>query len=109
MLLTETLIVIYRTEIDTCEIESARDIDILQFAVNSGICMLLILTNVIDFDQIGPQWLTLTEFGVIGGVTVILIGALGIFCKQCWDLIIRREEEEEEEEEEVKWTRIKAM
>nr|XP_022322752.1 IgGFc-binding protein-like [Crassostrea virginica] len=59
-------------------------------------------TDKIDFDQIRPQWLTLTEFGVIGGVAVVLLGALGMCCKRCWGLIKNRDDDDDEEDEELR-------
>nr|XP_022322760.1 IgGFc-binding protein-like [Crassostrea virginica] len=56
----------------------------------------------IDFDQIRPQWLTLAEFGVIGGVAVVLLGALGMCCKRCWGLIKNRDDDDDEEDEELR-------
>ena len=68
-----------------------------------------ILANEIYFDQIRPKWLTLTEIGVIGGVAVVLVGALGMCCKRCWGLIKNRDDDDDEEDEELKRRRrIKA-
>ena len=59
----------------------------------------------IDFDRIRPQWLTLTKFSMIGGVAVVLLGALGVCCKRCLGLIKNRDDDDDDdddEEEEVR-------
>ena len=68
--------------------------------VQFGHLYIFILANEIYFDQIRPQWLTLTEYGVIGGVAVVLIGALGMCCKRCWGLIKNRDDDDDDEEDE---------
>ena len=70
--------------------------------VQFGHLCVFILANEIDFDQIRPQWLTLAEYGVIGGVAVVLVGALGMCCKRCWGLIKNRDDDDDEEDEELR-------
>ncbi|XP_061169976.1 uncharacterized protein LOC133179199 [Saccostrea echinata] len=45
-----------------------------------------------------PAWFTYTEYGIIGGVSVVVIGAIGVCCKKCLGLLGKRDDDEDEEE-----------
>lgn len=49
-------------------------------------------------DQIEPQWFTLTEIGIISGVSIVLLGAIGMCCKKCWGLLKDRDDDDDEDE-----------
>ncbi|XP_061169978.1 uncharacterized protein LOC133179200 [Saccostrea echinata] len=46
-----------------------------------------------------PPWLSFTEYVIIGGVTLVVIGTLGVCCKKCLGLLAKRDDDEDDEEE----------
>ncbi|XP_065933610.1 uncharacterized protein [Magallana gigas] len=51
-----------------------------------------------NMDEIRPQWFTLTEIGIISGVSIVVLGAFGMCCKKCWGLFKDRDDDDDEDE-----------
>lgn len=51
-----------------------------------------------DGDPLRPHWLTYTEYGIIGCVSLVSIGVLGMCCKKCFGLLAKRDDDDDEEE-----------
>lgn len=45
-----------------------------------------------------PQWFTLTEIGIISGVSIVVLGAIGMCCKKCWGLLKDRDDDDDDED-----------
>lgn len=53
-------------------------------------------------DEIRPQWFTLTEIGIISGVSIVVLGAIGMCCKKCWGLLKDRDDDDDEDEKQYR-------
>nr|XP_034302507.1 IgGFc-binding protein isoform X2 [Crassostrea gigas] len=51
-----------------------------------------------SMDERRPQWFTLTEIGIISGVSIVVLGAIGMCCKKCWGLLKDRDDDDDEDE-----------
>ncbi|XP_062622358.1 uncharacterized protein LOC134283860 [Saccostrea cucullata] len=53
-----------------------------------------------DEDPERPVWLSYTEYGIIGCVSVVVIGVIGLCCKRCFGLLAKRSDDDDDDEEE---------
>ncbi|XP_062622357.1 uncharacterized protein LOC134283859 [Saccostrea cucullata] len=59
----------------------------------------------ISEDPRHPVWLSYTEYGIIGGVTLVAFGAISLCCKKCLGLLAKRDDDDEEEEKQEEYRR----
>ncbi|XP_065929401.1 uncharacterized protein [Magallana gigas] len=52
----------------------------------------------INMNEERPQWFTLTEIGIISGVSIVVLGAIGMCCKKCWGLLKDRDDDDDDED-----------
>ncbi|XP_062622363.1 uncharacterized protein LOC134283865 [Saccostrea cucullata] len=56
-------------------------------------------TNMTDMNEEPqhPTWLSFAEYGIIGCVSAVIIGGIGVCCKKCLGLLSKRDNDEDEE------------